>query len=213
MAVRCGFEMRHNYGAGTQYFWLWFFKRSSCRRTGGLTGNIGSRLTYRRWRGTLSRHCANGSDSAFALLFFARFAQYFFMRWRHAWRSVLHPWTCGRGDCGVGMSPSTSVTPPKKRSPGSPSAALRATRELPYSSPLERMTGCYARLIPAPVPPNRSRKANAAQDAIYSVPRQNRVIAPRDDQYYPARLLALYPMGSGGLRASIPTSSRAKTPT
>ena len=26
MADRCGFEMRYSYGAGTQYFWLWFFK-------------------------------------------------------------------------------------------------------------------------------------------------------------------------------------------
>jgi cyclopropane fatty-acyl-phospholipid synthase-like methyltransferase len=27
MAGRCGFEARHRHGAGTQYFWLWFFKR------------------------------------------------------------------------------------------------------------------------------------------------------------------------------------------
>jgi ubiquinone/menaquinone biosynthesis C-methylase UbiE len=27
MAERCGFEMRHSYGAGVQYFWLWFFKK------------------------------------------------------------------------------------------------------------------------------------------------------------------------------------------
>lgn len=26
MALRCQFEMRFTYGAGTQYFWLWFFK-------------------------------------------------------------------------------------------------------------------------------------------------------------------------------------------
>lgn len=26
MAERCGFEMRYSYGAGTQYYWLWFFK-------------------------------------------------------------------------------------------------------------------------------------------------------------------------------------------
>ncbi len=26
MAARCGFEMRYTTGAGTQYFWLWFFK-------------------------------------------------------------------------------------------------------------------------------------------------------------------------------------------
>jgi SAM-dependent methyltransferase len=27
MALRCGFEPRYRYGAGEQYFWLWFFKR------------------------------------------------------------------------------------------------------------------------------------------------------------------------------------------
>jgi SAM-dependent methyltransferase len=27
MAGRCGFEMRYQYGAGDQYYWLWFFKR------------------------------------------------------------------------------------------------------------------------------------------------------------------------------------------
>ncbi len=26
MAARCGFEMRYTHDAGTQYFWLWFFK-------------------------------------------------------------------------------------------------------------------------------------------------------------------------------------------
>jgi ubiquinone/menaquinone biosynthesis C-methylase UbiE len=26
MARRCGFELRYSYGAGEQYFWLWFFK-------------------------------------------------------------------------------------------------------------------------------------------------------------------------------------------
>lgn len=27
MAERCGFEPRHRHGAGTQYFWLWYFRR------------------------------------------------------------------------------------------------------------------------------------------------------------------------------------------
>ncbi len=27
MAERCGFEARYRHGAGTQYFWLWYFKR------------------------------------------------------------------------------------------------------------------------------------------------------------------------------------------
>jgi SAM-dependent methyltransferase len=26
MAIRCGFEMRYEAGAGTQYYWLWYFK-------------------------------------------------------------------------------------------------------------------------------------------------------------------------------------------
>jgi SAM-dependent methyltransferase len=29
MADRCGFEQRYTYGAGDQYFWLWFFKKST----------------------------------------------------------------------------------------------------------------------------------------------------------------------------------------
>ena len=28
MAKRCGFELRYQYGAGGQYYWLWFFKNS-----------------------------------------------------------------------------------------------------------------------------------------------------------------------------------------
>lgn len=27
MALRCGFDLRYRYGAGEQYFWLWYFKR------------------------------------------------------------------------------------------------------------------------------------------------------------------------------------------
>ncbi|MBZ5581509.1 MAG: methyltransferase domain-containing protein [Acidobacteriia bacterium] len=27
MAERCGFEMRYQFGAGDQYYWLWFFKK------------------------------------------------------------------------------------------------------------------------------------------------------------------------------------------
>jgi SAM-dependent methyltransferase len=29
MADRCGFELRYNHGAGEQYYWLWFFKKSA----------------------------------------------------------------------------------------------------------------------------------------------------------------------------------------
>jgi len=31
MAQRCGFESRYRHGAGTQYFWLWFFKKEASR--------------------------------------------------------------------------------------------------------------------------------------------------------------------------------------
>jgi hypothetical protein len=27
MAQRTGFELRYQYGAGTQYYWLWLFKK------------------------------------------------------------------------------------------------------------------------------------------------------------------------------------------
>jgi hypothetical protein len=27
MAEQCGFDLRYTWGAGEQYFWLWFFKR------------------------------------------------------------------------------------------------------------------------------------------------------------------------------------------
>jgi hypothetical protein len=27
MAESCGFEPRHRHGAGSQYFWLWFFRK------------------------------------------------------------------------------------------------------------------------------------------------------------------------------------------
>lgn len=32
MALRCGFEPRHRHGAGTQDFWLWYFKRWRIRQ-------------------------------------------------------------------------------------------------------------------------------------------------------------------------------------
>ncbi|MCP5110985.1 MAG: methyltransferase domain-containing protein [bacterium] len=32
MALRSGFEPRHRHGAGTQYFWLWFFRRWKVRQ-------------------------------------------------------------------------------------------------------------------------------------------------------------------------------------
>jgi cyclopropane fatty-acyl-phospholipid synthase-like methyltransferase len=32
MAARCGFELRYQHDAGTQYYWLWFFKPKECPR-------------------------------------------------------------------------------------------------------------------------------------------------------------------------------------
>jgi SAM-dependent methyltransferase len=31
IALRCGFELRYQYGAGSQYYWLWFFKTKEVR--------------------------------------------------------------------------------------------------------------------------------------------------------------------------------------
>jgi hypothetical protein len=33
MAERCGFEMRHQRGAGEQYYWLWFFHNGSATQS------------------------------------------------------------------------------------------------------------------------------------------------------------------------------------
>jgi hypothetical protein len=30
MAEDYGFELRYSHGAGTQFYWLWFFKREDC---------------------------------------------------------------------------------------------------------------------------------------------------------------------------------------
>ena len=34
MAERCGFEPRYRHGAGTQYFWIWYFKRDQAQAQG-----------------------------------------------------------------------------------------------------------------------------------------------------------------------------------
>src|SRR5205085_8197678 len=47
MAEACGFEPRHRHGAGTQYFWLWFFRRPGWRdlfSAGGLAHVLGCSL-------------------------------------------------------------------------------------------------------------------------------------------------------------------------
>jgi len=50
MAVRCGFEMRYSYGAGTQYFWLWYFKPKVLSAAWRQYLDYRLRATYRRWR-------------------------------------------------------------------------------------------------------------------------------------------------------------------
>ena len=54
IAVRCGFEMRHQYGAGSQYFWLWFFKRQFLADW-WYRGKYALLVAYQRGRGKVSR--------------------------------------------------------------------------------------------------------------------------------------------------------------
>jgi SAM-dependent methyltransferase len=58
VATRCGFEMRYTYGAGTQYFWLWFFKPRFAPQAWGLRAAYWARRLcdqYRRGRRFLAR--------------------------------------------------------------------------------------------------------------------------------------------------------------
>ena len=55
MALRCGFEMRYSYGAGTQYYWLWFFKPKFPSRAWWRCEKYWFRTEYRRWRARFSR--------------------------------------------------------------------------------------------------------------------------------------------------------------
>ena len=41
MAFRCGFEPRYRHGEGTQYFWLWFFKRQGAYEPAGAPNRHG----------------------------------------------------------------------------------------------------------------------------------------------------------------------------
>ena len=52
MALRCHFEMRYSYGAGTQYFWLWFFKP---RSDWWFRAEHALRAAYRRGHARLAR--------------------------------------------------------------------------------------------------------------------------------------------------------------
>jgi SAM-dependent methyltransferase len=53
IAIRRGFEMRYQYGAGSQYFWLWFFKRKF-PLDWWYRGKYALRGAYRRGRASVS---------------------------------------------------------------------------------------------------------------------------------------------------------------
>ena len=55
MALRCDFEMRYSYGAGTQYFWLWYFKSKHFSQAWRQHREYRLRVAYRRWRGGVAR--------------------------------------------------------------------------------------------------------------------------------------------------------------
>lgn len=55
MAVRCDFEMRYSYGAGTQYFWLWYFRPKLLSEAWRMHREYRLRVTYRRWRGRCAK--------------------------------------------------------------------------------------------------------------------------------------------------------------
>jgi SAM-dependent methyltransferase len=55
MAQRCGFEMRYTYGAGGQYFWLWYFKPKFPPTAWWIRGKYALRVAYERERGRVSR--------------------------------------------------------------------------------------------------------------------------------------------------------------
>jgi hypothetical protein len=60
MALRNGFEPRYRHGAGTQEFWLWYFKRSRARQWAIYT----ARRVRRRFRAIAARRAsATASDS------------------------------------------------------------------------------------------------------------------------------------------------------
>jgi len=55
MALRTDFELRHLYGAGTQYFWLWFFRPRLMSQAWRDHRDYRLRTTYRRWRERAAR--------------------------------------------------------------------------------------------------------------------------------------------------------------
>jgi len=50
MALGCDFEMRYSYGAGTQYFWLWYFKPKFLSAAWIKNREYPLRMAYRRVR-------------------------------------------------------------------------------------------------------------------------------------------------------------------
>jgi SAM-dependent methyltransferase len=55
MALRCDFEMRHSYGAGSQYFWLWYFNPKLLSPAWRQHREYRLRMAYRRWRARVAR--------------------------------------------------------------------------------------------------------------------------------------------------------------
>jgi len=55
MALGCRFEMRYNYGAGTQYFWLWYFRPKFLSPAWRQYPEYWLRMAYRRLQGSVAR--------------------------------------------------------------------------------------------------------------------------------------------------------------
>jgi SAM-dependent methyltransferase len=56
MALRQGFEMRYGHGAGTQYYWLWFFRPKWPLESWWYRGKYHGRAAYQRARRRLARY-------------------------------------------------------------------------------------------------------------------------------------------------------------
>jgi len=55
MALRCDFEMRYSYGAGSQYFWLWYFNPKLLSPAWRQHREYRLRMAYRRCRARVAR--------------------------------------------------------------------------------------------------------------------------------------------------------------
>jgi len=65
MALRNGFEPRYRHGAGTQDFWLWYFKRSRARQLAIYYARKARQRLGARWR-RLRASLASGRETASA---------------------------------------------------------------------------------------------------------------------------------------------------